>query len=55
LYYEGEENLSEGRGWRRVQERRSLSYITNSPSLIKGRGIQGEGYLIKTNNRGWGE
>ena len=28
-------------------ERLRLSYITNSPSLIKGRGIKGEGYLIK--------
>ena len=32
---------------RRVKERLCLSYITTSPSLIKGRGIKGEGYLIK--------
>jgi len=33
---------------RKVKERRSLSSITISPSLIEGRGIKGEGYLIKT-------
>jgi len=34
-------------GNKKVKERLLLSYITDSPSLIKGRGIKGEGYLNK--------
>jgi len=39
--------LEGGKTIRRVKERRSLSYITTSPSLMKGRGIKGEGSHIK--------
>jgi hypothetical protein len=35
------ETISPFKKQRRVKERRSLSYITNSPSPFKERGIQG--------------
>jgi hypothetical protein len=35
-------------GVRRVKERRSLSYITNSLPLIKGKGIKGMGFPDET-------